>query len=134
MAVLVLQLPETAHLSEHERREMEIALRLSVRREDVLACLTDTTLAIVLPETGSGAALLGARLEQILERHLGDRILWAAAHYPHDGKNGLEFLRIATRRSLLSCPGIARAAELERLLGPLGRRAYLSTALSAMLC
>jgi hypothetical protein len=120
VAVLILQLPDTLHLSEQSQREMEIALRLSLRSEDVPAHLTATTLAILLPGAGSGAAQVGARLEALLKQYVGEPVHWDAASYPQDGETALELLRRAARQSLRLMPGIARIAALERLLGSLG--------------
>lgn len=116
LAVVVVQLPD---LELEEQRELELAVRLSVRRDDLPARLAPTTLAVALPRTGAGAGVVALRLQRVLSRLAGGRVVTGMACFPADGSAARELLRVAIQRSLTALPGSAPDPELTRLLGPL---------------
>jgi hypothetical protein len=121
LAVVVLQLPAAGPQDPQRRlqREVEIALRLSVRRYDLPARLAPMTLAVGLPHTGDSAVVVALRLQRVLSRLTGGRVVAGIARLPTDGNTALALLRVATWRSLAALPGSQPDPELTRLLGPL---------------
>ena len=119
LAVVVLQLPALPAAPEHRQRQLEIALRREVRSNDLPTRLSETALAVALPETGADAAGVADRLQQVLSQVAGARVGGGAACYPRDGRTALELLRTAAQRSQAAPAGKWKDPELERLLGPL---------------
>lgn len=121
LAVVVLQLPDLAPQERRQQRVIETALRLDVRRDDLPARLAPATLAVALPRTGAGAGVVALRLQRVLSRLAGGRVVTGTACFPTDGNTARELLRAATWRSLKALPGTRPDPELTRLLGaPVG--------------
>jgi hypothetical protein len=132
LSVLVLQVPPLPEGAARKRRELEIALRLGVRREDLVGRLSQGTLAVLLPRSGQDAEQVAERLSQLLARMTGEPVPTGIAAYPNDGVQALDLLRTATWRSLAATARPPRDRDLERFLGwssetpvpgsPVGRR------------
>jgi hypothetical protein len=118
---VVVQLPDLGISERRLQREMEIALRLSVRGDDLPARLAPTALAVALPRTGDSAGVVALRLQRVLSRLAGARVATGMASFPTDGNTSLALLRVATWRSLTALSGSYPEPdpELTRLLGPL---------------
>jgi hypothetical protein len=121
LAVVVLQLPVRGSQgwTRQRQRELENALRLSVRRGDLPARLSPTTLAVALPQTGANAGVVALRLQRVLTRLAEGRVAAGTACHPADGSTARELLQVATWRSLTALPGSQPDPELTQLLGPL---------------
>jgi hypothetical protein len=118
LTVVVVQLPDVGP-QERRQRELELAVRLSVRREDLPGRLAPTTLAVALSRTGAGAGVVALRLQRVLSRLAGGQVGVGTACHPIDGSMALLLLRAATLRSLAALPEASPDPELIRLLGPL---------------
>lgn len=116
LAVVVYQLPQ---LTPEGWRQVEIALRLEIRRDDLPTRLGAMTVAVALPQTGAGAAYVAIRTERVLSQVVGGPVVSGVAVTPPDGPTALELLRTATWRSLQTLPARQQDPELERWLGPL---------------
>jgi hypothetical protein len=116
LAVVVYQLPT---LTPEGWREVEIALRLEVRRDDLPTRLGAMTVAVVLPQTGAGAMQVALRAERTLSKVVAGPVVSGMAVYPQDGPTAMDLLRAATWRSLKTLPARREDPDLVRLLGPL---------------
>jgi hypothetical protein len=121
LAVVVLQLPSRSaqQWTRQRQRDLENVLRLSVRRGDLPARLSPTTLAVALPHTGASAGVVALRLQRVLSRLAEGRVGSGTACHPADGRTARELLQVATWRSLTAMPGAQPDPELAQLLGPL---------------
>jgi hypothetical protein len=98
LAVVVLQIHEQP--PELPRQQaLEMALRLDVREGDVPTRLCETTFAVLLPDTGSTAVVVAARLQRALSNITGKQVTTGIACYPEDATTALELLQMASDRS-----------------------------------
>ncbi|UCH33964.1 MAG: sigma-70 family RNA polymerase sigma factor [Armatimonadota bacterium] len=104
-AVLILEAPERAAEAEASAQLANL-LRRSIRQVDVLARHTRTAFALLLPQTGREARVLGERLVQAIpaaaassqERADGDlRLVAGFAVYPSDGRTAEQLIEGARR-------------------------------------
>jgi hypothetical protein len=104
VAVLVLHIPALTKLDTRRQRDIEMALRLDLRQGDVLARLSNTCIAVSMPETDLGATTVAARFKRTLRQMMDEEVGSAVAFYPQDGDTSRELLRRATQRCLTGCP------------------------------
>lgn len=97
LAVVVLQM---AGPPPEPRRQqvLEMPLRLDVREGDVPGRLSETTFAVLLPETDETAIVVAARLQRALANITGQPVTTGVAYYPADAATARKLLQIASSR------------------------------------
>lgn len=82
-----------------QRQGLDIALRDCLRKADIPARLSDSVLAVLLPETGPGVAKAAERIALLLSGAAGSLVTSGFACYPADAKKSSELMHIAAERS-----------------------------------
>jgi GGDEF domain-containing protein len=95
-ALVVLHVPTS---TKRQARELDIALRDCLRKADVPARLSESVLAVLLPETGAGVATAAGRIATLLSGVAGSPVTSGFACYPGDAQKSSDLMRIAADRS-----------------------------------
>jgi hypothetical protein len=78
--------------------QLQNSVRNNVRGTDLPIWISNSTLALVLPETGQGAAAATERIARVLADVAGGPVASGYARFPEDGNTASELVRRAVRQ------------------------------------
>jgi hypothetical protein len=113
LSIAVFQMPLGRTRGRH--RVLESALRCKVRGSDIPVRISDTTFAVILPETGHGVVAATERIEHLLSEMTHGPVSSGCARFPIDAVTAPELLREAMRqaRAQMVSPAPGELADAE---------------------